>query len=204
MQQILDIAASIDTPDSTIIEQARARQQVLTKPTGSLGRLEELAIQIAGITRHVTPVIEQKVVIVMAGDHGVTEEGVSAYPSAVTAQMVHNFLHGGAAINALARQAGAKVVIVDIGVAAELHAPDLIERKVAYGTANMAKGPAMTHEQMLEAISVGIDVMETQVAQGLSWSRRARWASETQRRQALLRRLFYSFPSHMLLDAAQG
>jgi nicotinate-nucleotide--dimethylbenzimidazole phosphoribosyltransferase len=149
------------------MEHARARQQVLTKPAGSLGRLEEVAIQIAGITHQVTPGIGQKVVIVMAGDHGVTAEGVSAYPSAVTTQMVHNFLRGGAAINALARQAGARVLIVDIGVAAELHSPDLVERKVAYGTTNMAHGPAMTQEQMLEAISVGIDIMEAQVTQGI-------------------------------------
>lgn len=167
MPQILATAASIEALDNTIIEQARARQQVLTKPAGSLGRLEEIAIQIAGITRQITPVIEQKVVIVMAGDHGVTAEGVSAYPSAVTAQMVHNFLRGGAAINALARQVGARVVIVDIGVATELHAPNLIERKIAYGTANMANGPAMTQEQMLEAISAGIDIMEAQVTQGV-------------------------------------
>jgi nicotinate-nucleotide--dimethylbenzimidazole phosphoribosyltransferase len=167
MQQIHAIAATIEPLDNTAIEQARARQQVLTKPAGSLGRLEEVAIQIAGITRQIMPVITQKVVIVMASDHGITAEGVSAYPSAVTTQMVYNFLRGGAAINALARQAGAKVVIVDIGVAAELHAPDLIERKVAYGTANMALGPAMTQEQMLEAISTGLDIMEAQVKQGV-------------------------------------
>ena len=167
IQHIHDLATQIEPLDNTIMEQARRRQEVLTKPAGSLGRLEALAIQIAGITRQVTPVIERKVVIVMAGDHGVTAEGVSAYPSAVTAQMVHNFLHGGAAINALARQAKAKVVIVDVGVATKLHSPDLIERKVAYGTANMASGPAMTQEQMLEAISAGIDIMETQIQQGI-------------------------------------
>ncbi|HEY5002230.1 MAG TPA: nicotinate-nucleotide--dimethylbenzimidazole phosphoribosyltransferase [Ktedonobacteraceae bacterium] len=167
IQHIRDLATQIEPLDNTIMEQARMRQEVLTKPAGSLGRLEALAIQIAGITRQVTPVIERKVVIVMAGDHGVTAEGVSAYPSAVTAQMVHNFLHGGAAINALARQAKAKVVIVDVGVATELHSPDLVERKVAYGTANMAIGPAMTQEQMLEAISAGIDTLEAQVQQGV-------------------------------------
>jgi nicotinate-nucleotide--dimethylbenzimidazole phosphoribosyltransferase len=161
-QRVLDLAASIEALDETAMEQARARQQVLTKPTGSLGRLEELAVQIAGITRQVTPVIERKAVIVMAGDHGVTAEGVSAYPSAVTTQMVLNFLHGGAAINALARQQGARVVVVDIGVAADLHSPDLVERKVAYGTANMAIGPAMTRAQALEAIQIGSAVFEEQ------------------------------------------
>ena len=161
-QRVLDLAASIEALDETAMEQARARQQELTKPAGSLGRLEDLAVQIAGITQQVTPVIERKAVIVMAGDHGVTVEGVSAYPSAVTTQMVLNFLHGGAAINALARQEGARVVVVDIGVAADLHSPNLVERKVAYGTANMASGPAMTRAQMLEAIQIGSAVFEEQ------------------------------------------
>jgi len=161
-QRVLDLAASIEALDEEAMEQARARQQVLTKPAGSLGRLEELAVQIAGITKQAIPVIERKVVIVMAGDHGVTAEGVSAYPSAVTTQMVLNFLRGGAAINALARQEGARVVVVDVGIAADLHSPDLVERKVAYGTANMATGPAMTRAQMLEAIHTGIAIFEEQ------------------------------------------
>ncbi len=167
MQRVLDLAASIEGLDEETMEQARARQQILTKPPGSLGRLEELAVQIAGITKQAIPVIERKVVIVMAGDHGVTVEGVSAYPLAVTTQMVLNFLHGGAAINALARQEGARVVVVDVGVAADLHSPDLVERKVAYGTANMATGPTMTRAQMLAAIQAGIDIFEEQRAQGV-------------------------------------
>jgi nicotinate-nucleotide--dimethylbenzimidazole phosphoribosyltransferase len=161
-QRVLDLAASIEALDDKAMEQASVRQQVLTKPAGSLGRLEDLAVQIAGITQQPIPAIERKAVIVMAGDHGVTAEGVSAYPATVTTQMVLNFLHGGAAINALARQQGARVVVVDIGVAADLHSPDLVERKVAYGTANMAAGPAMTRAQMLEAIEIGIAIFEEQ------------------------------------------
>ncbi len=103
----------------------------------------------------------------MAGDHGVTSEGVSAYPSAVTPQMVHNFLQDGAAINALARYIGAKVIVVDVGVAAEISHPDLLLRKVAFGTANMALEPAMTHAQMLEAIQAGIDVFNAQRDEGV-------------------------------------
>ncbi len=99
------------------VERARARQATLTKPPGSLGRLEEIACQIAGIQRSDKPQIENKWVVVAAGDHGVVGEGVSAYPQAVTAQMVANFLAGGAAVSALARQAGAQVKIVDAGVA---------------------------------------------------------------------------------------
>ncbi len=167
IQRIRELMARIEPLDAGIMEQARQRQQTLTKPAGSLGRLEEIAIQIAGIQRRVLPSIERKVVIVMAGDHGVTVEGVSAYPSAVTPQMVQNFLHGGAAINALARQANARVVVVDVGVAGELQHADLVSRKVAYGTANMAVGAAMTRTQMLQAINVGIDIVQEQVVQGV-------------------------------------
>src|SRR3989304_2266187 len=114
------LAIKVSGLDETAMEAARARQNTLTKPPGSLGRLEELSIQLAGITGQPRPRVERKAVIVMAGDHGVTAEGVSAYPSEVTPQMVLNFLRGGAAINVLARQAGARVVVVDIGVAADL------------------------------------------------------------------------------------
>lgn len=167
MQKLLDRIASVTPLDKGAMEAARTRQQELTKPAGSLGRLEDIAIQIAGITGQPLPKIERKAVIVMAGDHGVTVEGVSVYPSEVTPQMVYNFLRGGAAINALAHYAGAKVIIVDIGVAADIAHPDLLSRKVAYGTANMAKGPAMMQAQMVEAIEVGMDVFEAQFEQGV-------------------------------------
>ena len=167
MEQILKRASSVVPPDSAAMELARTRQQQLTKPAGSLGRLEDIAVQLAGITRQPLPSIQQKAVIIMAGDHGVTNEGISAYPAAVTAQMVHNFLQGGAAINALAQYVGAKVIVVDIGVAADLSHPDLLSRKVAFGTANMTLEPAMTQAQMLEAIQVGIDVLDEQVDQGM-------------------------------------
>jgi nicotinate-nucleotide--dimethylbenzimidazole phosphoribosyltransferase len=132
-----------------------------------MGRLEDIAIQMAGITHHVLPAIQHKAVIIMAADHGVTLEGVSAYPSAVTPQMVLNFLHGGAAINALAQHAGAEVVVVDIGVAETLEHPQLLSRKVAPGTANMAQGPAMTREQAQAAITVGVDVATSLIQQGV-------------------------------------
>src|SRR5436853_1888871 len=124
--------------------QAQQHLDHLTKPPGSLGRLEELARRYVAITGMVPPHIARKAVIVFAADHGVTAEGVSAYPQAVTAQMVHNFLRGGAAINALARQAGAEVRVGDIGVAAAFPAlPGLLARKVLPGTANVVPGPAM-------------------------------------------------------------
>lgn len=166
LQDIYHLTSTVQPLDTEAMAEARSRQQVLTKPPGSLGRLEELAIQIAGIRRQAIPTLKQKTVIVMAADHGVTSEGVSAYPSAVTSQMVYNFLRGGAAINALARQAGAQVVIVDVGVATEIHHPALLDRKIASGTRNMATEPAMTQAQMIAAINTGIDVLNAQVAQG--------------------------------------
>jgi len=167
MTDPLAVAATIQPLDNQIMAQARGRQLQLTKPTGSLGRLEEVAIQMAGITRNVRPAIKHKAVVIMAADHGVASEGVSAYPADVTPQMVLNFLHGGAAINALAGQANAEVVVVDIGVAAELSHPQLLTRKVAYGTGNMLHGPAMTREQALQALEIGIDVCESLLTQGI-------------------------------------
>lgn len=147
---------------------ARARQDMLTKPQGSLGRLEELSIQLAGITGKEIPVVKDKVIITMAGDHGVVAEGVSAYPQEVTQQMVLNFLAGGAAINVLAHHVNARVVIVDMGVAADVRANEgLIVKKVASGTANMTKGPAMTRARAIESILSGAQVIEEEIARGL-------------------------------------
>jgi nicotinate-nucleotide--dimethylbenzimidazole phosphoribosyltransferase len=148
--------APLDEPAMT---QARRRLDSLTKPPGSLGRLERLAVQLAGITASPRPRLAAREVVVMAADHGVVVEGVSAYPASVTAEMVRNFARGGAAINVLARQVRASVVVVDVGVAAELPASlPIVHRKVAFGTANLASGPAMTVEQALAAIDVGLDL----------------------------------------------
>jgi nicotinate-nucleotide--dimethylbenzimidazole phosphoribosyltransferase len=165
---LTETIARIAPLDETAMQAARARQATLTKPQGSLGRLEALSIQLAGITGQPRPRVPRKAVIVMAGDHGVTRNGVSAYPSAVTPQMVLNFLHGGAAINVLARQAGARVTVVDVGVASAFaDAADLVRRKVAYGTADFTRGPAMTAAQAEAAIQVGVDVVAAEAAAGL-------------------------------------
>jgi nicotinate-nucleotide--dimethylbenzimidazole phosphoribosyltransferase len=145
---------------------ARQRQNRLTKPTGSLGRLEELSIRLAGIIGNALPRIERKAVVVMAGDHGVVVEGVSAYPQIVTVQMVSNFLNGGAAINVLGRHVGAEIVIVDMGVAVDLDPhPDLLVRKVGYGTGNIAAGPAMTPEQAAQTVEAGIEIAVSLIEQ---------------------------------------
>jgi len=154
--------------DKGAMAEARSRQDFLTKPQGSLGRLEELSIKLAGIQGKPIPQIRHKAIITMAGDHGVVAEGVGNWPQEVTAQMVYNFLAGGAGINVLARHAGARVVIVDMGVAAELEAhPQLISRKVARGTRNICLGPAMTSEQAMTSIESGIEVVGTELAKGL-------------------------------------
>lgn len=167
--QIEDILKEIQPLDKPAIQSARVRQDILTKPRGSLGRLEELSIQLAGITGNPLPSVERKAVIVMAADHGVALEGVSAYPPEVTPQMVLNFLHGGAAINVLSRQAKARVVVVDIGVASNIEdaSGKLISRKIGMGTANLAKGPAMSWENARESIRIGIEIAQAEIAQGV-------------------------------------
>lgn len=153
--------------DEAAAELADRHSDTLTKPPGSLGKLESLARQLAGVSGRLWPDLSRKAVVVMAGDHGVCEEGVSAFPQAVTPQMVMNFLNGGAAVNVLARQAGAEVVCVDIGVNAELSHERLVSRKVVSGTANMAKGSAMTREEALRALVVGIEIAETKAEEGI-------------------------------------
>lgn len=154
--------------DSRAAERAAARQQRLTKPAGSLGRLESLSVQLAGITARERPVFPRKAVILMAADHGVTAEGISAYPSTVTAQMVANIANQGAAVNVLARQNDARVLVVDVGVAREIkNLSGVVHCKLAMGSQNMRRGPAMSREMAEAAIQVGMRVLDEQVAQGL-------------------------------------
>lgn len=161
------ISARVAPPDEDAMEEARRRLDRLTKPRGSLGRLEELAVRVAGMTGRARQHLARKAVVLMAADHGVAREDVSAYPQSVTAQMVTNFLRGGAAINVLARRAGARVVVVDMGVAVELPGhPDLLTRKIAPGTRSIAQGPAMTREEVRAAIETGVEVAGEQIRQG--------------------------------------
>jgi nicotinate-nucleotide--dimethylbenzimidazole phosphoribosyltransferase len=135
---------------------AQQRLDSLTKPPGSLGLLEEFARRLVAIYNNEMPEIPKKVVFTFAGDHGVAEEGVSAFPQAVTAQMVFNFIKGGAGINVLARHAGADVVVIDIGVNYNFDdLKGLVTRKVVYGTKNIALEPAMTHDEAVKCIEVG-------------------------------------------------
>ena len=162
------IIQSISPIDRKIMEETQERLDNLTKPLGSLGRLEELARQICGITGEKDPVLANKVIFTLAADHGVTDEGVSAYPKEVTAQMVYNFLNGGAGINVLAKQAGARVVVVDIGVSSDLKpCAGLMIKKIGHGTKNMARGRAMTREEAEDSIRAGIDIFAEIFKQGI-------------------------------------
>lgn len=166
--RLLEVIAAVGAPDPAAMRAAQERLDQLTKPRGSLGALEALAVRLAGVTGRARPRFPARAIFVFAADHGVAVENVSAYPQAVTAQMVMNFLAGGAAINVLARRVGARVVVADLGVATDLPAhPDLIVRKIGYGTHNLATGPAMTRSQATEAIEAGVEIARAEVQRGL-------------------------------------
>ncbi len=158
--------AGIQPVDKEMGQKVREYIDTLTKPPGSLGRLEEMAIQLAEITSEAFPVVSPPGVIVFAADHGVVEEGVSAFPQEVTVQMVMNFLNSGAGINVFSRQIGAAFEVVDIGVAADIEADGVVNRKVRYGTANFCKQDAMTREEVEKAIAVGYERAERMIQQG--------------------------------------
>jgi nicotinate-nucleotide--dimethylbenzimidazole phosphoribosyltransferase len=160
--------AAVRPLDETACADARARQDLMTKPRGALGVLEDVSVRLAGICGACPPELPEPVAVaVFAADHGVHAQGVTPWPQEVTAQMVLNFLAGGAVVNVFAAQANADVTVVDIGVAAELEpAPGLLLRKVAPGTADMTQGPAMTRDQAEQAVESGIEVARTLIANG--------------------------------------
>ncbi len=163
-----DTLRAISGADQKAISAARERQERLTKPSGALGVLEDIAVQLAGIAGTCpAPVPTPAAVAVFAADHGVHAQHVTPWPQEVTAQMVANFLAGGAAVNAFAAQVGATVVVVDVGVATAVDpAPGLLARSVRHATADMTTGPAMTHEEAVRAVEVGIEVALDLVADG--------------------------------------
>ena len=168
MTELSQIISQIEPLDPAWEKRAQERLDSLTKPRGSLGRLEELAARYVAITREPMPSLDQKWVVVFAADHGVVAEGVSAYPQEVTYQMVLNFLRGGAGINVLSRLVKSRVAVVDIGVNHDFgQMPDLIIRKVAHGSRNMAKEPAMTREEAIRAILIGVEMAELATASGM-------------------------------------
>lgn len=154
--------------DAALLEKTERRLDRLTKPIGSLGRMEEIASRYVAMTGKEKPRLQKKAIYVFAADHGVTAEGVSVYPKEVTAQMVYNFIRRGAAINVLARHAGAEVRVVDVGVDHDFGALKvLIRKKVARGTRNMALGPAMTKEEVVAGLEVGLALAEEAAVEGI-------------------------------------
>jgi len=166
MTSVTKLREAIRAPDADAGAAARRHLDSLTKPPGSLGRLEEIAERLVAITGR-APSIARPVLFVFAADHGVVAEDVSAYPQVVTGQMVENFLRGGAAVNVLARDAGARVVVADFGVAHPTSpSPDLVDARIAAGTQNIARGPAMTRDQAEQAIVRGAGLVAAAIDDG--------------------------------------
>ncbi len=168
-----EIIRKIQPADTMWIEKARERTAQLAIPPRALGRLHDISERLCGITRSLTPDVTRRAILVMAGDHGVAAEGVSAFPQEVTGEMVKNFIRGGAGINVLARWVEAEVIVVDMGIIPDVDVSSLEGKdsfrlsKVSRGTANLAKGPAMTREQAESAILAGFEVASEQVAKGV-------------------------------------
>lgn len=168
MELLSRVCNAIGPLDADAMDRAASRQNRLTKPPGSLGRLEELSIRIAGIQGTHSPSLERKVIVTIAADHGVVHEGVSSFPQEVTAQMVLNFCRGGAGINVLGRHVGARVVVADFGVAGEYHEPtSVVVDRIGRGTMSMAQGPAMSRDQAVRSLEAGIRLVERESDSGM-------------------------------------
>ncbi len=169
LEAILEkLISGIEELDRESIEGMQKRLDAKIKPLRSLGVLEDIARQFAGIVRTSQPKIKGKAVLLMAGDHGVVAEGVSAAPQEITAQMFYSFLRGGAGINVLARHCGAEVICTDVGIAAPLDPPELMVNRVKNGTANIIHGPAMTREEAVRAILTGSQVAAKAIGSGIN------------------------------------
>ncbi len=167
-QKLYEAVAEIRPIAEEGYQRAKARLDSLTKPLGSLGRLEELAQKLSAILKKEKPVLKNKAVFILAADHGVTQEGVSAYPSEVTPQMVINFLNGGAAINVLAAHAGARVVVADFGVAFDFpEMVGLVNCKIRKGTDNFSRTQAMNRIEAVQSIVKGMELVQAEYAKGL-------------------------------------
>ena len=160
MTNLVELAKAIPALDQVAVRAARSRQRQLTKPPGSLGRLEEVSIQIAGIQGTDRPHIARKALVIAAGDHGVTDQRVTGYPSEVTAQMIGTFLWGGAAVNVLARHNNVSITIVDAGVRADVlpNDPRLRRLAIGKGTHDISLGPAMTEEMATRCVATGVEI----------------------------------------------
>ncbi|MFV8828054.1 nicotinate-nucleotide--dimethylbenzimidazole phosphoribosyltransferase [Alkalihalobacterium sp. APHAB7] len=166
MQKINEILSQIKPLDEQVMNNVSEHVDQLTKPIGALGRIEEIAIQLAGITGKERPTVKKPAIVVCAGDHGIVSEGVSAYPQEVTKLMIHNFFIGRAAINVLGNQIGATVTVVDVGVNGILDHPALVKKKVKNGTNNFLTEDAMSEQEAVQAIEAGMEVAQSLIKQG--------------------------------------
>ena len=168
MENLQKVLNGIRPLKEDYLQKAKMKLDSLTKPVGSLGKLEEIAQRYTAIKENMNPSIKRKVIFTFAGDHGVVEEGVSAFPRDVTMHMVLNMLSGGAAVNVLARHVGAEVIVVDIGVDHDFEPTEgLVIEKVGYGTKNFIRGPAMTHDEALKSIKVGMNLADKFAKKGV-------------------------------------
>ncbi|OGS21630.1 MAG: nicotinate-nucleotide--dimethylbenzimidazole phosphoribosyltransferase [Elusimicrobia bacterium RIFOXYA2_FULL_39_19] len=173
MKKLQETLNKIKPIDTKLLEKTQKRLDNLTKPLGSLGRLEETAKKVTAVTGKDKNILNKKMVFTLAADHGIVEEGVSAYPKEVTPQMVYNFLSGGAGINVLSNHIGAEVTVVDMGVAVVIQClnsknQNFKDKKIALGTKNFAKGPAMTREDAIKSIETGIELSEEAIKNGVN------------------------------------
>lgn len=161
MESLTKIVKAIEPLDQSYFQKAQAKLDNLTKPRGSLGKLEDFAKRIVAIKEDLHPRIDRKKIVTFAADHGIADDGISAFPKEVTSQMVLNFLKGGAGVNVLARHVGAEVAVVDIGVDHDFGQMDgLVVQKIGKGTGNISKGPAMKREDAVKSLLVGIEMAE--------------------------------------------
>jgi nicotinate-nucleotide--dimethylbenzimidazole phosphoribosyltransferase len=163
-----DLIPDIPPLDEAAMEKAQGRLDSLTKPKDSLGKLEDFARKVAGITGSPSPCIKNKIIFTMAADHGVAREGVSLFPQEVTGQMIHNFLNGGAGVNVLARHVGCRVVVADVGAAEKIStaSAEFVDKKIAFGTKDFAVGPAMSGEEAAASLRAGMQVFTDEYAKG--------------------------------------
>lgn len=163
---LYQVIEQIKPLNEEIMKKVKDHVDNLTKPLGSLGRIEELAIQVAGITNQERPTVQSPAIIVAAADHGIVSEGVSAFPQELTKLMIDNFIKGGAAINVFGRQIGATVTVVDVGVNGEIDSDQVVNKKVKHGTNNFLYEPAMSEEEAIKAIEAGMEVANQLINSG--------------------------------------
>lgn len=168
MSLLQETLLKINAPDTVIMEQVQGKLDDFIKPKGSLGRIENMVRQYAGVVRQSRPALPKNCMVITCADHGVAKQGISAYPVETTMHMTINYLVSkGASANAFANFCGADMVVADMGVAGDLsHVPGLLHKKIAYGTQDFTQGPAMTREQAIKAIETGIEIVNERVKHG--------------------------------------